>query len=109
RAQAVAATFESRLFGRVALCYAGSFPLARALVVETLDDGARKVANAGVQAWPKGLLLADRKVHELPPLAPGAGTTIGAGTGVPARDAVTRTALSRTTVDGTAALWELEL
>ncbi len=109
RAQADAAAFDARLFGQVSLCYAGSFPLARALVVEAGADGSRTVANAGARAWPQGQLLADRRVHELPPLAPGAGTTIGAGTGAPARDAVTRTALSRTPVDGAAALWPLEL
>ena len=109
RAQAVSVAFDARLFGQVSLCYAGGFPLARELVVEARADGSRTVANVGARAWPQGLLLADRRVHELPPLAPGAGTTIGSGTGTPPRDAVTRTALARMPVDGAAALWDLEL
>lgn len=107
--QANAAEFETRLFRQVALCHSGSFPMARAVAVETGPDSSRTVTNAGARAWPAGVLLAGRRVHELPALAPGARTTIGATAGAPPRDAVTRTAMSRTPVDGEAALWNLEL
>jgi hypothetical protein len=107
--QAKAAEFETRLFRQVALCHSGSFPTARAVAVEVGTDGSHTVTNVGTRAWPAGVLLAGRRVHGLPALAPGARTTIVAAAGAPPQDAVTRTAMSRTPVDGEAVLWNLEL
>lgn len=109
RGRATFAEFETRLFRVVSLCYSGSFPMARAIAIEARTDGALDVRNAGTKAWPQGRLLAAGLVHDLPALGPGAHTTVGANTGRPLRDAVARTAMTRTQADGAAALWELEL
>jgi hypothetical protein len=109
RGQASFAEFETRLFRQVSLCYAGSFPMARAPTIETRADGLREIRNAGTKAWPQGRLLAAGLVHDLPALGPGARTTLDANAGQPLRDAVLRTAMMRTQPDGVAALWELEL
>ena len=107
--QAGFAEFESRLFRQTALCYSGSFPLARAMATVARADGSREVTNAGSKAWPAGLLLAAGQVHALPALAPGARLTVAAQTGRPPGDAVARTAMSRLPPGNVAALWALDL
>lgn len=109
RGRATFAEFETRLFRQVALCYSGSFPMARAMAIEARAEGVRDVRNAGTKAWPRGVLLADGLVHDLPALGPGAHMTTGSKTAKPVQDAVVRTALTRTPMVGVAALWELEL
>lgn len=109
RGRATLAEFETRLFRQVALCYSGSFPMARALAIEARADGVRDVRNAGTKAWPHGVLLADGLVHDLPALGPDVHTTIDAKSGKPVQDAAARTAMTRKRPAGAAALWELEL
>ena len=83
--------------------------MARAIAIEARADGLRDVRNVGTMAWPAGVLLAGGLVHDLPALGPGARTTVGAKSRRPLRDAVLRTAMTRTRPDGVAALWELDL
>jgi hypothetical protein len=101
--------FDTRLFSQVSLCYAGSFPFARAMAVDAPAGGVRTVRNTGSHAWPPGLMLADGGVVALPPLGPGAATTIDARTAPQRGDAAVRTAQTRLPASGLAALWELEL
>lgn len=109
RGSATFAEFETRLFRQIALCYSGNFPLARAIAIEARPGGLLDVRNTGRTAWPEGLLLARGLVHELPALEPGGDAIIRAGAGKPLReDALMRTAMARTAVDGAAALWEFE-
>jgi hypothetical protein len=115
RGEAAHAAFETRLFQQVSLCYAGSFPMSRALATTALADGAREVRNVGTSAWPAGLLLADGQARELPALAPGANATLATlatlatNSGRPPRDALLRIASSRNAPGGVAALWPLDL
>ena len=103
------AGFDTRLFHQVTLCYAGSFPIARALSAQALPGGARSVRNSGSTAWPAGVVLAQGLAHDLPALAPGAATVIDAHAAAPRRDAAVRVALTRVPADALAALWELDL
>ncbi|EHR70343.1 hypothetical protein BurJ1DRAFT_1475 [Burkholderiales bacterium JOSHI_001] len=105
----VAARFDTRLFRSMALCYAGSFPVHRALVVGQRADGTREVRNTATMAWPAGWLLAGGQVHALPALAPGGQTQLPVATGRPAAQALERDALSRVPAEGAAALWRLDL
>ena len=108
RGRATIAEFDTRLFQQISLCYSGRFPLDRAIAIEARQGGLLNVRNAGRVAWPNGVLLAGGLVHDLPALSPGASTIIRVHTGKPLRDALMRTAMARTRVDGAAALWELE-
>ena len=83
--------------------------MTRVMAVEAWLDGSRVVRNEGPTAWPDGLLLAGGLVHDLPKLGPGAGRTLGPGTGRADRDALVRTATMRLPPDRVAALWPLEL
>ena len=111
RGQLAAAEFDTRLFRQVGLCYSGSYPMARALTTEVRADGLRVVRNAGMTAWPAGLLLAQGKVHALPAVAAGADIIVGAASNAMAGESVARTAMARIQPDpaGVAALWPLEL
>jgi hypothetical protein len=109
RGHASSAEFDNRLFGQVALCYSGSFPMTRAMALEVRPDGSSVVRNEGPTAWPDGLLLAGGLVHDLPKLGPGAGMAFGPGTGRADRSALVRTATMRLSPDRGAALWPLEL
>ncbi len=107
------AEFDIRLFARATLCYAGSFPVARTLSVETQPDGAHLLQNRGGSAWPAGWLIAGGRAHELPALAAGARAPVGQ----PARvadtrmglDAPLRMAFMRLSPAAVAALWPLDL
>ena len=101
--------FESRLFRQSALCFSGSFPLARAMAAQARPDGAHTVLNTGSKAWPPGTLLAGGRVHDLPALGPGESATVEARAGRAPRGALARTALARTAPDAVAALWSLDL
>jgi len=103
------AEFDTRLFHQVWLCYAGSFPMARAIATQGQPDGLHRVRNAGARAWPQGWLLLAGRAHDLPALGPGGSAVVGAPTGRPLREGVMRTALARTPPGAAAALWELEL
>ena len=109
RGHAASAEFDNRLFGQVALCYSGSFPMTRAMALRVRPDGSSVVRNEGPTAWPDGLLLAGGLVHGLPKLGPGAGMAFGPGTGRADRSALVRTATMRLPPDRGAALWPLEL
>ncbi|MEJ6000144.1 hypothetical protein [Paucibacter soli] len=109
RAQPSHAEFETRLFHQVWLCYAGSFPIARAIATQRQPDGVQQVRNAGTRAWPQGWLLLTGRAHDLPALGPGGSALVGTPTARPPRDGVIRTALARTPAGAAAALWELEL
>lgn len=109
RGQVAFAEFETRLFREVSLCYSGSFPMSRALSIETRDEGVRVVRNTGTTAWPQGALLLGGLVHDLPALAPNAHSTLAANAGQAPQGAWLRTAMLRTPPDGGAALWQLEL
>jgi len=109
RGRATFAEFDTRLFQQISLCYAGSFPVARAIAIEARPDGLLQVRNAGGVGWPKGVLLAGGLVHELPALGPGDDAIIHSRSGKALRDALVRTAMARIQTDGAVALWELEL
>ncbi|MDE2614233.1 MAG: hypothetical protein KGL78_12380 [Burkholderiales bacterium] len=112
--QVVSAAFETRLFGQAALCYTGSFAMARALAVTTSGDGATSIRNVGATAWPRGLWLADGRARELPALGPGkavtwtadaalpAGASISAGPSISAAASVAATASVSAAVPATA-------
>ena len=106
--QATAAEFDLRLFRPVWLCYAGTFPMARALALDERGS-QREVRNIGAGAWPRGTLLAGGRAYELPALGAGAQVTLPADSGHPADTAVLRTALARTPTGGSGALWSLDL
>lgn len=103
------AEFDTRLFDTMALCFAGSFPMARNAAIEPRQDGRLEIENTGAMAWPAGSLLAAGRVHDLPPLAPGASATLVMQAGKPPRGAVERHALQRSPLGGAAALWPLDL
>ena len=109
RGHATFAEFDTRLFRQVLLCYSGSFPVARAIAIESRPDGLLQVRNTGSIGWPGGVLLAGGLVHELRALGPGDDTIIPTRSGKAFRDALVRTAMARTRTGGAAALWELEL
>jgi hypothetical protein len=109
RGHASFAEFETRLFRQTALCYWGSFPMSRSMVVDTRPSGERQVRNAGPLAWPRGVLLAGGLVHDLPALAPGMHWMLAADAGQPPGDAAARTAMTRTAIDTVSALWALDL
>ncbi len=103
------AEFDTRLFRQGALCFAGSFPVARSIEVEGRADGSLDVRNTGTRSWPAGTLLADRLVHDLPPLEPGASAITDISAGKPPQDRLMRTAMARSAPAGRAALWTLDL
>jgi hypothetical protein len=109
RGQPVAASFDSRLFEPVALCYSGNFPVMRAVSITPLDDERLEVRNRGTLAWPAGVFLSAGAVQDLPALDPGASTTLRLDAGRPPADAAARAALARTPYDGYALLWSLQL
>jgi hypothetical protein len=109
RGQPVTASFDSRLFEPVALCYSGNFPVMRAVSVTPLDGDRLEVQNRGTLAWPAGQFLARGSVQDLPALEPGASATLSVVEGRPPGDDAARAALARTPFDGYALLWSLQL
>jgi hypothetical protein len=83
--------------------------MERSIAVEARPDGSHAIRNVGTRAWPRGLFLAAGAVHELPAVAPGAATTIGAEARRSSRDGAVQLALTRTPADRPAALWALDL
>ncbi len=102
------ASFETRLFGRAALCFAGGFPMKREPRLETAADGPRRVRNGGATAWPAGWWIDAGGWRELPPLAAGAAAAPGPAATLPAAP-VTRQTQARVAPDRPAALWQLDL
>jgi hypothetical protein len=109
RGQPVTASFDSRLFEPVALCYSGNFPVMRAVSVRPLDGDRLEVRNQGTLAWPAGQFVARGSVQALPALDPGASATLSLVEGQAPRDAAARAAAARTPFDGYALLWSLPL
>lgn len=109
RGRPVRASFDSRLFEPVALCYSGNFPVMRAVSITPIEGGRLEVRNAGTLAWPAGLLVADGTVQNLPALDPGASATLRVDRGRSASDAAARAALARSPYGGHALLWPLQL
>jgi hypothetical protein len=109
RGQPVHATFDTRLFEPVALCYSGNFPVLRALTITALGGGRVEVRNGGALAWPAGVLAAAGSVQPLPALGPGAAATLSLDRGHPPTDAAERAALARTPYGGYGVLWPLTL
>lgn len=107
--RAVSAEIEARLFQPITLCYSGSFPVMRAVAIDTGADDALRVRNAGSLAWPAGTVVGRGVVYELPPLGPGEGATLRPHGEYGAPDAATRAAMSRIPFEGHAAFWPLEL
>ncbi len=109
RGQVTFAEFNTRLFRQVLLCYSGAFPMDRTPVAGAPVEGTREIHNAGTKAWPRGALLMEGRVHDLPALGPGLHTRIEARQAMSGRDAAARAALVRTGPDDVAALWQLDL
>lgn len=109
RGRPVAAALDARLFEQVALCYAGHFPVMRAVSIRALDGGRIEVRNQGSLAWPAGTLAAGGTVQDLPALDPGRSATLQLDQGRPPSDDATRAALARTPYGGYALLWPLPL
>ncbi|MEO8309836.1 MAG: hypothetical protein ABI520_01585 [Caldimonas sp.] len=107
--QALSAAFETRLFRQVALCYRGTFPMERSIAIATRADGSHAVRNSGARAWPSGVLLVGGVVHELPAIAPGTTTIVGAEARRAVADDALRLASTRTGFEESAALWALDL
>jgi hypothetical protein len=108
--QATQATFDTRLFSQVSLCYAGSFPVSRLPALRQRSDGELELRNGGAGAWPTGVLIARGEVHELPALGPGAQALVGAKQAHPALPArLVHAARAHIPPDGAAALWPLDL
>lgn len=105
----VAAAFETRLFRSVALCYSGTFPMARAFRVETMPGAAPTVHNTGPSGWPAGTLLAGGRAYGLPALAAGARARADAAPEPLFTATVQRAAEGRLGADAVAALWTLDL
>jgi hypothetical protein len=107
--QALAAAFDARLFEQVALCYAGNFPVMRAVTIRPLEGGRVEVRNQGSLAWPAGTFAAGGTVQALPALDPGRSATLRLDQGRAPPDDAARAALARTPHGGYALLWPLQL
>lgn len=109
RGQPVVASFDARLFEHVALCYAGNFPVMRAVAIRPLDGGRIEVSNRGTLAWPAGTFSTGGTVQDLPALDPGRSATLRLDQGRAPPDAAARAAIARTPYGGYALLWQLPL
>ena len=109
RGRLTSADFDTRLFRQISLCYSGMFPLERAITVEARPDALLSVRNAGRTSWPRGVILADGLVYDVPALGPGDSTILRTEAGKALRDdAPARVALARIRGDRVAALWALD-
>lgn len=109
RGRLLSASVEGRLFDGVAVCYAGYFPVMRAVRVTPQVDEAVEIRNDGTSAWPPGTFVAAGAVQPLPALAPGTAVTLRVERGRPPQDAAQRAALNRTPFGGYGLLWPLAL
>jgi hypothetical protein len=109
RGRLVTATFEGRLFDPVAVCYAGHFPVMRAVGVTPRADGTIEIRNEGTLAWPPGSFVTAGTAQPLPALGPGASVTLRADHGHPPQEPAQRAALARTPFGGYGVLWPLAL
>lgn len=106
---ATAAQVSTRLFGRSALCFDGSFPVTRSLATSDAGGAAPQLHNPGPAAWPAGRLMAQGQVQVLAPVAAAGTTPVSATAGRAATDAVERLAQARTGLARWGALWPLDL
>jgi hypothetical protein len=102
------AEFDTRLFRQTSVCYAGAFPLERAMAAEARGEALLDVRNIGRAAWPSGVLIANGLVHGIPALGPGESTVVRIDAGTPPHDAPTRIAMTQAAADRPAALWALD-
>jgi hypothetical protein len=102
------AEFDTRLFSRPALCYSGALPAARTIGLDRREDGKLELRNGGSAAWPKGLLLVDGSVRELPALAPGESATPDRNVADASDDRAVRAALAYSSTARAAALWTVD-
>ena len=102
-----AVEFEARLFRTETVCFNGDFPSTRGGALAAGADGLRAV-NAGISPWPVGVALRAGRVYPVPPLPPGASTTLPPSAARDPRDADESLAVERTGSAG-GVLWPLEL
>jgi hypothetical protein len=104
-----AAQVDGRLFGRASLCFAGEFPVARAVVVRSAGDGRMALRNSGDSRLPAGVLSWNGSVYPFVALRPDEEVTFGPDRGARATDGAQDLALSRTPLDAQSILWPLDL
>jgi len=104
-----AVSVPARLFGRVATCYSGHFPVAR--IATRVDDPRGEVSlhNAGPARWPAGVVSWSGRLQEMPVVDPGQDWHGNGATVVAARTPAERLALTRTAAGSAAVLWPLDL
>jgi hypothetical protein len=102
-------TVASRLFGRVPVCFAGHFPVARAAQSRNVDAASIAIRNSGPSSWPAGTLAWRRELLPLPAVAPGAEFVATSAAATRPRKAAERQALARTAPDAAAMLWPLDV
>jgi hypothetical protein len=100
---------EERLFGNVALCYAGHFPLSRSAEIDVTSPERLAIGNKGSSDWPAGAVAWNGSLHRVGAVAAGQSVALNAVDGDVATDAVEREALARTPYDGVSLLWPLDL
>jgi hypothetical protein len=98
----------SRLFGRVPVCFAGHFPVARTVQWRDVDAASIAVRNSGPSSWPAGTLAWRRELLPLPAVAPGEEFVATSAAAPRPRTAAERQALARTAPDAAAMLWPLD-
>jgi hypothetical protein len=108
RGLTTSAGFDGRLFQSVSLCYSGTFPLARSIVLDATTDSTVTVRNGGRVAWPSGLLITQREAYWLPALGPGDRATLSTRADHAPSGPAVRTALARKPTEGVAALRPLD-
>lgn len=99
----------SRLFGRVPVCFAGHFPVARTAEWRDVDAASIAVRNSGPSSWPAGILAWRRELQPLPAVAPGAEFVAARAASSRPSTAAERQALARTAPDDAAILWPLDV
>jgi hypothetical protein len=102
-------TVASRLFGRVPVCFAGHFPVARAAQSRDLDAVSITVRNSGPSSWPAGTLAWRRLLLPLPAVAPGEEFVATRAATTQPPTAAGRLALARTAPDAATMLWPLDV
>lgn len=99
----------SQLFGRLPICFAGHFPVARAAQWRDVDAASIAVRNSGPSSWPAGTLAWRRELLPLPAVAPGAEFVATSAATTQPRTAAERQAHARTAPDAAAILWPLDV
>lgn len=97
------------LFGRVPVCFAGHFPVARSAKWRDVDAASIAVRNDGPSSWPAGTLAWRGDVQRLPAVAPGTEFVATSAAASRPRSAAERRAVARTAPDSAAILWPLDI